>query len=279
MRSIKIVSDSASDMLKQTGKVDFASVPLKIVCADKTFVDDSSLNTSRMIAYFDKYKGRSSTSCPSTGDWLEAFGDSDEIFCVTITSGLSGSYNSACAAKTIYESENEGKRVFVIDSLSTGPEMWLIITKLDELISEGRSFDEVADAISEYKKSTGLLFMLKSLKNFASNGRISPTIAKIAGLVGLCIVGKASDEGKLTPLSKCRGETKSLSAIVSELHSAGLQYGRVSIAHNHNRDGAVKLMTLIREKFPEVTIEIHPLRGLCSYYAEVGGILVGYEKQ
>ena len=277
MRKIKIVSDSSSDMLTMT-QIEFASAPLKITCGDTTFVDDSSLDLGAMAAFFDKYKGRSITSCPSTGDWLAAFGDADDIFCTTITSGLSGSYNSACAAKQVYESEHEGKRVFVIDTLSTGPEMTLILCKLEQLILEGKSFEEICGIITEYQKKTGLLFMLKSLKSFANNGRISPAVAKIAGLVGICIVGKASDKGTLEPLHKCRGEAKSLSAILSELEAAGLCRGKVSIAHNRNPEGAEKLKDMILGKFKDASVEIHTLRGLCSYYAETGGILVGYEK-
>ena len=121
--------------------------------------------------------------------------------------------------------------------------------------------------------------MLKSLKNFANNGRVSPAIAKLAGLLGICIVGRASDEGTLEPTDKCRGEAKSLESIVKQLDAAGLNEGRVSIAHNQNSAGAKKLRTMIKAHFPNVTTEVHELRGLCCYYAELGGILVGFEKR
>ena len=119
MRKIKIVADTSCDLfeLEQT---EFACAPMKIITAEKEFVDDEKLNVNEMVAYLDKYNGKSKSSCPNTTDWLAAFGDADEIFCVTITSGLSGSYNSACAAKQLYESENEGKRVHVFDTLSAG---------------------------------------------------------------------------------------------------------------------------------------------------------------
>ena len=124
MRTIKIVADSSCDLfgLKHTA---FACAPMKVITAEREFVDDTALNVDAMVQYFDHYKGKSKSSCPNTGDWLAAFGDADDIFCVTITSGLSGSYNSACSAKKIYEAENEGKRVFVIDTLSAGPDIYL----------------------------------------------------------------------------------------------------------------------------------------------------------
>lgn len=133
MRKLKIVADSSANLLALQGP-DFAVAPLKIIAGEREFVDDRYLNVDEMADFFDSYKGRSKTSCPNPGNWLEAFGDADDIFCVTITSGLSGSYNAACVAKQMYEAENSGKRVFVIDSLSAGPELVLLIEKLQELI-------------------------------------------------------------------------------------------------------------------------------------------------
>lgn len=149
MRKMKIVADSSANLLSLQ-QVPFASAPLKVIAAQREFVDDSNLNVEEMVAFFDSYKGKSKTSCPNPGDWLEAFGDADDIFCVTITSGLSGSYNAACVAKEMYEAENAGKRVFVIDSLSAGPELALIIEKLQELIATGKSYEEICEAIGQY---------------------------------------------------------------------------------------------------------------------------------
>ena len=143
MRKFKIVSDSASD-LTALENIDFAYAPMKLICDQKEFVDDDSLNIKESVDFFYEYKGKSKSSCPNTGEWLEAFGGADDIICVTITSGLSGSYNTACAAKKIYEDENEGKRVFVVDSLSAGPEITLLIEKIKEfyeVIAQLRKFE------------------------------------------------------------------------------------------------------------------------------------------
>jgi DegV family protein with EDD domain len=209
---------------------------------------------------------------------MEAFGDADEVFCVTITSGLSGSYNSACVAKELYEADHPDRRVCVIDSLSAGPELTLIVEKLQELIRQGLSFEEISQRIKAYQQQTGLVFMLESLKNFAANGRVSPAVAKITGVLGIRIVGKASDQGTLEPTNKCRGENKSLTAIVEHLVAAGLREGKVCIAHCMNEDAARELTARIHAQLPQVEIRVDPCLGLCSYYAEKGGLLVGYEK-
>ena len=278
MRKIKIVSDSSSDVLEMEG-VAFDSAPMKISTAEREFIDDPDMDVNEMVEYLYSYKGQSKSSCPNVADWLEAFGDADDVFCVTITSGLSGSYNSACMAKDIYESEHEGRRVFVLDSLSAGPEMKLAMEKMLECITEGMAFEDVCACVQEYIKNTGLIFMLKSLKNFANNGRISPAVAKLAGFMGICIVGRASDEGTLEPVHKCRGEARSLETLVSDLEASGLKEGKVSIAHCQNEEAASRLKDMILEKFQKVKVEIHKFRGLCSFYAEKGGVLVGFEKK
>ena len=277
MRKIKIVSDSSSDLL-MLDNIEFASSPIKIITAKREFVDDENLNVDGMANFFNEYKERSQTSCPNPADWLDAFGDADDIICVTITSALSGSYNSACTAKELYEAENEGKRVFVLDTLSAGPEITLIVRKLEALVKSGMAYEGVCDKIQEYTKRTGLVFMLKSLKNFAANGRVSPLVAKLVGFAGICIVGKASDEGTLEPTHKCRGENRSLETLINDLKELGLKNGKVSIGHCQNEGAATKLKQMIESTFEKAQVEIHKLRGLCSFYAEKGGLLVGFEK-
>ena len=277
MREIKIVSDSSSDLLT-LDNVEYASSPMKIITAKREFVDDENLNVDEMADFFNEYKERSRTSCPNPADWLDAFGDADDIICVTITSALSGSYNSACTAKELYEAENEGKRVFVLDTLSAGPEITLIVRKLEELVKSDMAYEGVCEKIQEYTKRTGLVFMLKSLKNFAANGRVSPLVAKLVGFAGICIVGKASDEGTLEPTHKCRGENRSLETLINDLKELGLKNGKVSIGHCQNEGAATKLKQMIESTFEKVQVEIHKLRGLCSFYAEKGGLLVGFEK-
>ena len=277
MRKIKIVADTSCDLfaLKQT---EFACAPMKIITAEREFIDDESLDADGMVDYLYNYKGKSKSSCPNPSDWLAAFGDADEIFCVTITSGLSGSYNTACAAKELYESENEGKRVHVFDSLSAGPEITLIVEKIEECVENGMSFEEICESVTAYMKKTGLVFMLKSLKTFANNGRVSPIVAKLVGVAGICIVGKASDEGTLQPVHKCRGERRSLDTLVLDLKAEGFRSGKISIGHCQNEAAALQLREKILEKFKEASVEIHKFRGLCSFYAEKGGVLIGFEK-
>ena len=277
MRKTKIVADSSANLM-EVNSVAFDAAPLTIITAEREFVDNRELDLEEMIRFFKEYKGKSQTSCPNPEDWLTAFGDAEDIFCVTITSGLSGSYNAACIAKDMYEAEHPGRRVFVIDSLSAGPELTLIVEKLEALIGEGKSFEEICAYMPDYQKNTGLLFMLESLNNFAANGRVSPAVAKIAGVLGVRIVGKASDVGTLEPTDKCRGAAKSLNRILKHLKESGLNTGKVQLAHCLNESAANALKSMIEADLPAVSVKIGKNLGLCSYYAEKGGLLVGFEK-
>ena len=250
----KIVADSSADLINLK-TVPFASAPLKIITDQNEYVDNSNLDVIGMINDLKSYSGKSSTSCPSVSDWLNTFGCAKHIFCVTITSNLSGSYNSAVIAKNEYESAHPECKVFVIDSLSAGPELKLIVEKLEELILSGKEYDEICEDITEYQKHTKLLFMLQSLTNLANNGRVGKATAKIAGILGIRVVGKASDQGTLETLEKARGEKKGLNSILQNLKDLGYKGGKIRIAHCLNKPLAEYLGTVLQTEFGTKDIE------------------------
>lgn len=272
----KIVADSSANLRSFDG-IPFASVPLKIVTAEKEYVDDAALDTAVMLADLAAYKGKSGTSCPNVGEWLEAFGDAERVFAIAITSNLSGCYNACVQAKAVYEETHPGRKVCCLDSLSVGPEMALTVEKLKELIDAGLEFEQIETEIREYMKRTHLLFMLESVDNLAKNGRVNPLIAKAVGFLGIRIVGKASDVGTLQQLHKCRGEKKGLEKILEEMKDHGFQGGKIRIAHCFNESGAKALLELVQSKYPDIEATIIPMTGLCCFYAENGSIMIGFE--
>ena len=274
---VKIVADSAANLYTLDG-VDFSSAPLTIRTDEREFVDNSSLDILEMVDYLSKYKGKSGSACPGVGDWLDVFGDADEVYCVTIISSLSGSYNAAMTAKEQYEEENPGKKVFVLDSYSAGPEPKLLVEKIRDLVLEGKNFDTVCKEVLEYKeKRSCLLFSLESLRNLANNGRVNPAVAKIAGLVGLRMVGDATG-GVLNPTDKCRGEKKALSTVYANMKKAGYNGGKLSIDHCLNEKTAAALKDMTLAEFPNATVVLGQTGGLCSFYAEKGGLMIGFER-
>lgn len=272
----KIVMDSSGDVLSFEG-IDYANVPLKIVTSEREFVDDATTDIPEMVEYLKNYKGKTTSACPAVGDYIEAFGDAENVYCITITSGLSGSYNSASIAADTYREQHPERKVHVIDSLSAGPELTLIAEKLRELIAEKLPFDTIVEKIKEYQQKTHLLFSLESLHNLAVNGRVSNVVAKAIGILGIRLIGKASDEGTLQPTDKARGEAKVVPAIVKSLLANGYDGGKVRIHHCLNESAAKALRKAILDKFPKAQVVISTTRALCSFYAEQGGMLIGYE--
>lgn len=273
---VRIVVDSSADLITVEDK-SIVSVPMKIMTDDKEYVDNENLDIKGMADDLATYKGKSGSACPGVGDWIEAFGDADRVFCITITSNLSGSYNSAMVAKETYESENPGKKVCVIDSLSAGPELKILKEKIEELLALGKEYEEICKEVAEYQKSTYLVFMLKSLTNLANNGRVSPAVAKIAGVLGIHVTGIASAVGTLEQKGKSRGEKKAILAVWKQMKELGYKGGKVRIDHCFNESAAQELVELIRDEYVDADIVIGTTSGLCSFYAEKGGMLVGIE--
>ena len=272
----KIVVDSAASLYALEG-VDFACVPLKIITDHEEYRDDGTLDAVGMATTLRTYKGKSSTSCPNVSDWLEAFEGADEVYAITITGTLSGSYNAAQLAAEEYRQEHPGKQVFVLDSLSTGPEQQLLAEHLRDELAAGKDFDAVCAEMIHYHEHTHLLFSLESLANLARNGRVKPAVAAVARMLGIRVIGQASAAGELDVICKTRGEHGALERIVLELKEHGYAGGRVILSHCGNPAAAERLKHMIEAVFEGAQVVVNPCGGLCSYYAELGGLLVGYE--
>ena len=229
----RIVVDSSASLYALDG-IDFAAVPLKIVTDEREYLDDGTLDAVEMATTLRTYKGKTSTSCPNIGDWLEAYEGADEIYAITITGTLSGSCNAAQLAAEEYQAEHPGAQVFVLDSLSAGPELVLLAEHIRDLLAEGMAFDDVCEEMLRYRHHTHLLFSLESLANLARNGRVKPAVAAVARMLNIRVIGKASDVGELDVLCKTRGEHGALERIVLELKGHGYTNGKVIIAHCGN---------------------------------------------
>ena len=199
----KIVADSSANMRAFEG-VAFANVPLKIITKEKEYIDDEHLDVAAMVADLKAYKGTSGSSCPNVYDWLHAFGDAENVFAVAISGSLSGSCNAARQAAEEYRTQHPDRKVCVIDSLTAGPELRLICERLRRGILAGDSFEQIEETTRAYMKHTHTLFALQSLNNLARNGRVNMAVAKLAGVLGIWVVGKGSDEGTLQQ-RKARG--------------------------------------------------------------------------
>ena len=276
-----IVVDSGCDLkelhLDSFKEIDFTRVALKLDIGDKEFVDEPNLNIEEFMKEMYSYKGKTGSAAPSPNDWIEAFEKSEIVFAITITGSLSGSYASVKTAVDLFKELHPNHKIHLIDSKSTGPEMTLLVKKLKELMSEELSFEEIVTKIDSYSSNTNLLFILKSLDNLVKNGRVGKLTASMAGILGIKLLGAASNEGTLELLHKCRGKLAAYDKAVREMTERNYQGGPVVISHCFAPDIANYVAEAIRTSYPMAQITIMPTSGLCSYYAEEGGILIGFE--
>ena len=278
---VKIVADSSCDIrdLGELAKgILIEYVPLKIIVGDKEFVDDKTIDVRQMYDALYVYDGKTSTTCPSPDDYLRAYEGADEIYVVTISSNLSGSYNSANLAKDMYLEEHPEAKICVIDSLSTSGTMVLAMRKICELVQSSTSFENISKLVIDYiRNHTNLVFALHNVSNLVRNGRLNKLVGSAINMLGIKIVGRASTEGTLEPFSKVRGSQKVIKCFLKEFDDYNYKGGKVVMSHAQNETDVQELKKALLEKYPEADIEIIVAKGLVSYYAEEKGILVAFE--
>ena len=272
----KIITDSAANLNVTTlNGIEYQSVGLTLVCGDKVFLDGADFDQ----AEFDKFIENSSTeiksSCPSVESYLAAIGDADEVYIFTISSALSGSYNTAQTAKKMILEEDPNRKIHVFDTKAAGPAERMAAVKASELLNEGVDFSEVVAQVQAYIDHLKIFFSLQSLTNLANNGRINKTVAKLAGVLKINVLGWANEEGKIEQLGKARGAKRAYQSLVDILVKHNLNSKKVVIDHANNEKGALALKDLIQAKYPDCQIEIGICIALCSFYAEKGGLMVG----
>ncbi|MGP6387926.1 DegV family protein [Streptococcus dysgalactiae] len=276
----KIVTDSGCDLRSlesQSKELQFERVPLTLQIGTEIFRDDDGLDIDNMMATMYQSSKAATSSCPSPDAFLQAYKGVDNVIAVTITGTLSGSHNSARLAKNDLLEDYPNANIHVIDSLSASGEVDLIVLELERLINLGLSFEEVIEQITAYQEKTRLIFVLAKVDNLVKNGRLNKLVGKVVGLLNIRMVGQASQEGTLELLQKARGQKKAVSALVEEIQKAGYKGGKVYIAHANNPKICEQISEKIKAIYPDAVIQTGRTSGLCSFYAEDEGILMGYE--
>lgn len=275
-----IIADSSCDITelnREYKNISYKRVPLSIMIEGNNYIDTAELNIDLMMQHMETYKGKTSSACPSPDAWAEAARDADEIFMIPLSSSLSGSYNSALIAQNMINEEYPDKKVYIVDSLAASGENILLVYKLAELLESGMDFLDVCVKIEDYKSKVKLNFVLFSINNLVKNGRVSKLIGVASNALNMSFVGEASEEGTFKLLHKGRGLAKSIGLMIDDMKKTGYKGGKVIISHALNELGAIKLKENILKNFPNANISIVKCSGLCSYYAERNGFLVGYE--
>jgi len=274
-----IVSDTSCDLHSLEGGngiFDFATIPFTIRIGNHEYIDDESMPVEEMLTANENHAEMAQTACPSPEDWREKLEPEGPALAFTISSALSGSYNSACAAKHMLQEEQPDKQIAVIDSKATGPEVAMLVLKARELILEGKAFETVVDALNREAEKIHTVFALASYHNLIKAGRVSRLIGFIAGHLGFWGIGIGSDEGEIAIRGKARGDRSMIRFLVEEMKKVGSKVNEIRISHCQNDKDAALLKEQIEAAFPGKTVAVMAARGLDSFYAERRGLIVGF---
>ncbi len=266
---IKIVADSGCDILdifKSEDFTKFESVPLRLVVDGVEYIDDENLDVDKFLEIMENSKSGSKSAAPSPNDFLKAFGDADEVYVLTISSKLSGSYNSANIAKQMYEEEFPERTVHVFDTKSATAGQTLSVLKLNEYIKEGLSKINIIKEMENTIDKMDLYFILDKYDNLVKNGRMNPLIAKFASTLSIKPICRG-ENGEVALIEKARG-AKAYSKLVKLISEKEKQLNdlksefSVVITHVKCYDTALSIKKALEEKNCRLKVEKGRGRGI-----------------
>lgn len=278
--SYRIILDSCGELPEEMKSDDrFAHVALSIRIGDDIVVDDESFNQADFLKKVAAYPTSPQSSCPSPDNYIDAIrGDVDNVFIITLSERLSGSYSCADLASKLYreECDDDEKNIHVFNSKSASCGETQIAFKIVECIEEGMNFKQVIHAVNQYIESMRTYFVLETLENLRKNGRLTGVKALVASTLNIKPVMGSTEEGEIQQLGSARGINKALQKMIGMIEKdyPNSVDRRLAIAHCNCRERAlwVKEELLKRMKFMDVMIL--DTAGISSLYAGDGGIIV-----
>ena len=277
--SFHIVCDSCTDLTEEDLKKGcYTLVPLTLLVDGEEIIDDETFDQADFLAKIAASKESVKSACPAPESYMEAYSKADDIYVVTLSAELSGSYNSAVLGKNLYEEENGTKNIHVVNSRGAATTQVLIARKLNEYASQGMPFEEVVDKIEEYTTSLRTYFVLETLEVLRKNGRLSRLSATIAGALNIKPVMIGTRDGVIQKAAQARGMKKALAKMVEHMGSEGRDLTRRQfvISHCNCYERAVYVKELIKKHLHAEDIDIVDTKGVSSLYACDGGIIVSY---
>ena len=277
--SYKIICDSCTDLPSKLKKNDdFVFVPLILHVDDVSIIDDETFDQKDFIKRMKESEHCPKSSCPSPDSYMKYFDQGDDIYVITLSAALSGSYNSALLAKNLYLEENPHKNIAIIDSRSASVGQALLALKVQELAKKGMKFQEIEKTVEQFRDEMGTKFVLESLDNLRKNGRLTGLKAIVASVLNIKPVMGATNEGTIIQVDQGRGMTKALALLAKAVEEdvVNPEDKILGIAHCNNYERAVyvKEQILKRLKFKDVIIV--EMAGVSTLYANDGGIIACY---
>ena len=274
----KIIGDSCTDITEEMKREGVVSlVPLTLSIEGEEFVDDATFNQKLFIEKMKASSECPKSACPSPERYMQEFEGQEECYVVTLSSKLSGSYNSAVLAREMYLEEHPEAKIEIVDSKSASCGQMLIAVKLRELKEKGLDFAEVKKRITEFRNNMQTKFVLESLENLRKNGRLGRVTFAICNVLNIRPV-MAADDGEIVKIDQTRGHNKALMRMVEyiEKDARDVAHKILGISHCNNRERAEMVKQEILKRVPFKDCIIVNTAGVSTLYANDGGIIVSY---
>lgn len=276
--SYKIAIDSCGELLKEWKEDErVESVPLTLMVGGENIKDDENFDQKSFLKKVAECPECPKSACPSPERYMKAYeDDAEHIYAVTLSSELSGSYNSAVLGKNLYLEEHAGKKIHVFDSKSASGGESLIAMKIIECENKGFSFEEVVSTVNKYIEEMSTFFVLENLETLRKNGRLSRVKALVASALKIKPVMGSTPEGSICQLDQARGMNKAIVKMVDHIGEKGIniQSKTVAITHCNCPERAKILEEAIRERLNPANIVVMDTAGVSSMYANDGGVIV-----
>lgn len=275
--SYKIVIDSCGEFLEEWKKDrSFESVPLTLNVGGETIIDDETFDQSSFIKKVADSPECPKSACPSPERYMKAYDcEADHIYVVTLSSELSGSYNSAVLGKNLFLEEQPEKLVHVFNSRSASVGETLIGMKIQECEEKGFSFDETVKKVEAYIEGQNTFFVLDDLETLRKNGRLSKVKSLVASALKIKPVMGSTPEGTICQLDQARGMNKALVKMVQHIveKAEDSEEKVLAISHCNCKDRAELLKNALLEKINVKDVVILDTAGVSTMYANNGGII------
>lgn len=274
----KIIGDSCLDLTEELKKdPHFQMIPLTLEVGDVHVRDDETFDQKAFLELVRNSEECPKTACPSPELFKEAYEcEAENVFVVTLSKHLSGSYNSAMVGKELYEEQHgTDKNIMIIDSLSASSGELNVALTIRDLCEQGLSFAEVVSRAESYRDSMQTFFVLETLDFLRKNGRLKGLQAFIATALNIKPV-MGADGGTIIKLDQARGINRALSRM-AELAVASVEdtaSRRLVIAHCNNEKRAEQVRDLLCRKASFREVVITNTAGVATVYAGDGGIVV-----
>lgn len=220
---IKILVDSSSDYsLEEVREKNITLIPISITIGDQIYTDGINLDRNQFYEILETTGAFPKTSQPSPQAFLEAFQDAkkqgDELICILLSSALSGTFQSACLAKSIVDYD----KIYLIDSLCATYNIKILADYACRLCGEGIPAPAIAEKIETLKTKVKVTAALDTLEYLKRGGRISKTAAAIGNIANIKPVITVNEEGGISIVGKCVGRNKAIHAVINHLKSETL---------------------------------------------------------